>query len=625
MLINVRNRNIINLIINNPQTLEEISNKINVSTRTVRRDFIVINQILKEYDYQIFKDDKQYVIIDKANKLQKILERDSQLDFNNIEKELIYLVSLTNGKNIINLNNLAIELYISTDKLKEEVRQILLKYRLKFNYKKNNFIINISPQDKINLFCKVILKYFTNFKLEEIIIKEDIKQLSLSKMLKVLNSYFIVTDFKKIFNTIQEGFNISQIYINDQELFNLTIKLAIIMQQKEEIIKIKQEDNLISYKISDYIISNLQIVDKALITYMTNEISALIIEFEVEKIDYQRINDIQKLVSEFFKNFSFTNIKTQDLEYKILLHDRRVKSEQNNLHYKSTEDLTIIEELIQKNSKIYNVLQKINHQLKLYTVEELKYVFIYFVMEVENILLANRYNILVICSGGVGSSLMIKNQLERFLPNSNIQNTSLAKALNMDYQMMDLVISLTKLPNDLEDVVVNHVITSKDFAKIKEKLITKQTKSVQEHNPAEFFMNKVDDSTLDSVSSLKKCLTKLQQDEQIVDAEYLYQKLKKRESLGIGIPEANIAFYHTRSSSVKQGVIEIIKCQEFEVVGLDMQEQTCNIILLLLLPVVVEEEVTEKINLLSYELITNHNLIKSIKQFKLEEIKEIIN
>ncbi len=621
-MINLRKRKIINLLINNPLTFEEIEQEIGVSIRTIRRDFILISHILENYGYWLDKKNNSYVIDDPHMNLKSILEKNDQVDFELFEKLLIYCSFLTNKEATINLKQLIDIVFISIDKIKQELELFLIENKIKYTIIKNNLKLDISDNQKFKLYNQIILRFFSAYSLEEIILQEEIKELGISKIKPYLLNYFDINQFNYVIKEVQIVFNKYNKYLSDQELFELVIKILIYLKHKynfnftDELIYVAND------RIADDLTAIFKLTSKQDGNFILHAISNLITDLEFEKIDYKQIERTQRFISKIEDKLNLKFMKIKDLEYKIIMHDTRTKKQE--LQIISKDKIKFMDQLIIDNKIVYDVIEQINQELNLYSDSELLQIFIYILMSVEESIITRDYKILVVCSSGIATSQMIKKQIQMFLPNAEVDNIPLVKAIKFNHDNFDLIISNIATPNNFEDIIVNYSLQDSDFLNIKNLLLKRKQINYENKKKDQVNLNNFNYSNLDQEDGLKKHLLILKKENLIENDLYIYEKLKKREELGIGIPESDIAFYHTKSSSIKQIIIHTFITSKFEVLGLDLKNQKCKIILLMLIPESITSNYLEKINQLSYELISNKQLINEISTGKLSYLQEII-
>lgn len=217
---------ILELILKNTNGIKgtEISEKVNVTTRTIRNDIVSINNSLKFEHLKIHSSNKKgyYVEAENVDKIKNLIT--STKGFNNdLQQENRFFIIM--GKILftdkMHFFDLAECLYVSEQTVYKEVEKI--KYVLKSKYKVD--------------FLKVASNYIwveaSEFDIREVIfkiLKESLvsdQEECINKMQVFLNSKFDATEYKMLYRNIKKYFSYKNIMVNDKSLVMITASIYI--------------------------------------------------------------------------------------------------------------------------------------------------------------------------------------------------------------------------------------------------------------------------------------------------------------------------------------------------------------------------------------------------------------
>lgn len=619
-MLNERKQEIIKLIHNQQLDIEEIAEHIGVSSRTIRRDLINITDTLDELGYTIQKSKSVYKVIDENNNLFEKLNLRNTSVLNSEEKVAIAFSVLGNNEKKINIESVANDLFVTPSSIKSLVCQFLEEYNVQYKARGIQIAIDINDVECRELIVAILRNYIRTTDVNSIILEASINTPKIRNNY-ILKSYINVDLFDKLFIEIENIFNERNKYVTDFQLIMIAVTICV-SERQATICPLQYYDNtVITNSIIEEIIKTSGILNKAENNYLSNKLDSIITELEYERVNLALISDINEAILEVEQKIGIEFSDRRKLEYQICTHNARTSNKISDVHLNRNMSL---KQFVSDNMYIFEVIKTVD-KLNPYNEQNLQYILIYFVMALEETISSKEWKIFVICFGGVGTSLMIKKQLEKEYPNSFIQNLSYARALAGATNDADLIVSNYKLPNNLQNLVVGHVISKEDLKQINSILLKQSSdiKSVQKENNIIFNIGfQSNDKTCDQTT--ENILDYYQQTGVIADSKYIFQKLKKREMVGVGIPESNIAFFHTRSSSVKVLTVATYDVEQFETNGFDGKLMKCNKILLVLVPVEISDRMLERVNILSYSLISDEQLLTAIVKDDSQKIKSIL-
>lgn len=620
-MLSERKQEIVKLIHNNKLDIEVIAENLGVSSRTIRRDLINIIETLADMGYTVTKEKTVYMVNDENLTLFKELNESTTNNLNTEEKILVVLSAVAVGKSEVNLEQIANDLYVTPSSIKTLITKFLEDYSIVHRTSGLNLELELSSDKRRDFIIAMIRNYMLTTDINSIILKAaiDIPEV---RNYQVLESYIDINLFNKLLIEVEDIFNESNKYITDFQLIMIVMSICISSKQQYNNKLDDVETNIVSNQIIENLIAISEITTSSEIIYLKDKLDNIITELEYEKVDLTLISEISSAIGEVENKLGIEFNDKKKLEYQICTHNARTINKASDVHLSDNISLS---NFIKENIYLYEIIKSVD-RLRADDESNLQYLLIYFVMALEETLSSKKWQMYVICFGGMGTSLMIKKQLEKEYPNSIIENISYARALASITDNADLVVSNYKLPNNLQNLVVGHVVTKENIKEINSILLS-QSSRAHSIRPQEKIMYNVGYKTKDSNSDIAThhILDYYQSSSLLNDSDYVYQKLKKREAIGVGIPDSSIAFFHTRSSSINSLIIATYDVEPFTTRGFDGLEMECSKVLLVLVPVDISESLLEKVNILSYSLISDPELLQAIINDDLSKIKHVIN
>ncbi len=620
-MLNERKQEIIKLIHNQSLDLDEIANILNVSSRTVRRDLINIVETVQEMGYQVEKNKTVYKIIDDDYTLFEQINSKGNNNLNTEERIVVAMSSVVDGANEINIEDVANQMFVTPTSVKSLITNFLDNYNVSYKAKGIKVALDIDHVIRRELIVALLRDYIRTTDINAIILEATLDTTKVRNN-QIVRNYIEFELFERLFIEIENIFNDSNKYVTDFQLVMLVVTICVSSKQCKTNKLESNDTNVISNKIIDQIVMASEIVDKNEINYLVTKLDSIITELEYEKVNLALISEISEAIVEVENKLGVEFSNKRKLEYQICTHNARVVNINNDTHLTTNVSLT---NFVSENKYLFEIIKSVEGLYK-DDLDNLKYLLIYFVMALEDTLTSREWQIYVICFGGMGTSLMIKKQLEKEFPNSMIQNLSYARALSGATANADLIVSNSKLPNNLQNIVVGHVISKDNLKEINSILLHKSSKAMGLRQTEKIICNvgyQVKSSNYQTATQV--VLENYQLQGSLSNAQYIYEKLKKREQVGIGLPDSPIAFFHTRSSSINNLSITTYNTDQFETIGFDGQPMICNKVLLVLVPVDISDNLLDKVNILSYSLISDEQLIEAIINDNLEKIKQVLN
>lgn len=496
-----RQKDLLKNILNNEKTnISNIAKKNGVSSRTIYRDIEKITDELLLFNLYLIKKENKYAIRGDQGDLLELehIIHNSYYELTPLERKKFIIAELLTSKEPIKLDYFA-----KTFNLTAPTISYYLKDIEKW-LEKNNISIISKPGVgvKIESDEENIRKATTNFIYENVeldsIIKYvhkdyNTKELQDSKLLGLLDVK-IISQIEKSIIKLQQKYNYP---ILDKVYINLTIHIALAIKRieagEEIVLDLDTLNNLKNTKEFE--------MAETLTKYIEDSIGIRLPEDEIGYItmhllglDYKSTHDIE--YTAFVKKIVDTTIREANKTFHIdfFQDEVLVDSLTNHLMYtmfRIKSNLTIRNPMLKEIKEKYKILFKktqkiirvLENKFKINIPEdEIGYIAIHFGAAIER--MGNDfkvYDIVVVCSSGIGSSQMLLSKLKKFPQLNIIKSCSIVELENViKDNNIDLIISTIPLPNlDIKAIVVTPLLLDEDIKKIEEILSISNLHNIQ--------------------------------------------------------------------------------------------------------------------------------------------------
>ena len=259
-------------------------------------------------------------------------------------------------------------------------------------------------------------------------------------------------------------------------------------------------------------------------------------------------------------------------------------------------------------------------------------------LEDANLQKTRKYNVLVACPTGIGTSKLLASQLKQKFTNLNI--VAIVSAININYEFyqnegIDFIISTVEIKEaTIPVVIVNFMLDDKDIDNIvhqmqllpdeisedyradNKSLVEKLSelnlfgfyiKSILKNF---FYQNKVNVKSKEELCSFVSVYLLKENISQVLEAD-----LRSREEKGSTIIK-DLMLLHTKSKVIQNLTVGIIQLEKF----LKVNEKEVSTVLILLVPDKADEKALETMGVLSESIIENTNLLDILHQGSKAEI-----
>lgn len=465
-----RQKNIIKDLKYSKMSIKEISEKQNVTERTIRNDIKAINEELRPFESELLKNkDGNYFLFINDGKIFNEFEKQELLNFEfdfSEPRDRITYISLRYlfSAKYIKSEEFLDEMFISRSSMQndmKDVRELLAKYNLDFDVKPNYGLKLVGEEKDI----RNAISYLLN-KVNE------------NKYYSTIDDFSLIFDkgiLKKIYNIIVKNINNSDVKLSDFALNNLVIHIAIAIRRIEINQYFEKKLNNEFTHTSEFEIA------KKIVNDIEREFS---LDFPIDEVYYITMH---LLGTKLILNKNVKTISSKD-DIKILdLATKMIKAVDKEMRVNLIKDPELFNSIVQhlkpsiyrynNNMNIRNPLlssikanypsafdaakiasKVIEEELGIkFNEDELGYIAIHLGAAIERDKL--NYKIartLLVCTTGLGSSKLLKYKLEsRFSDKIEIVDTT--EFYNIDKyrdKSLDLVISTVPFKSQLDVPVI---------------------------------------------------------------------------------------------------------------------------------------------------------------------------
>ncbi|UJF15776.1 BglG family transcription antiterminator [Jeotgalibaca sp. MA1X17-3] len=683
MFLSSREKNIVQILLEqkNGMTVDYLSKKLNVSKRTIYREISSLESSLAPLQLQLVRESDGYQLMGEESALSDLKQQMNQSpnELSVQQRQSLLVIQLLMEEHEVKMEYLANELGVSISTIQSDlqsIEELFEAYQIDIIRKKAKGIKAIALETNRRLIITGLItseinsyNFFSLFMKDQEDNREKFEN-SANPFLKLLN----FDDVKQAYLAIKD---ISTIYfkeVTDIQYQRLVILLSLSIKRMrdgeyvsslmiDENIKSELQEN--NSRISREILNHLQTID-IIESFSLAEVFFLALQFQGLSV---------QLISEFSENY---NLK---LDYKIRKLIRLVSEEMKWNFY---HDETLIKDLTahlaaalnrakapmpESNNflltKIYDEYPELSLSIKqnlkeifpktVFLSNEVIYIVIHFASSYERNIQKPTLSALVICSSGVGTAKILESRLRKNIPEiKEIKISRISQLPTIKVEEYDLILSTIFLqgfnseykvvtPLLMEDEVksIKHYIrkhTSKKGQKIKRKI----DDIVPEHTDNDFrgFYEKISEANIildyfdiikvTDETELSSILSKISQQLEgtiLNNPEQVKLQLERRMELTpIGLPETNMALFHTIDSSIQKpyfGIYELT--HPIMIQAIDQQPIQMNRILLMLGPDPLSEHTQEILGSISSSIVASSKNSKLFNNGTKEEIRNYLS
>lgn len=560
-MLNTRLLYIIKLIfLNVGISLNDLSNRLNISERMLRYDIENINTIFKYYT------NKDVLSIKVSNIIPKIDEYEylelikniplHEYTLNSVEREKLLITNIFFLDNTFKLSKMSDKYNLSKSTIRTILRNINLKldeYGIEIKMSNKGYVLLGSEFD--------IRKYMINT-LKEIesetneFIKNILKDIVHIKYEKNIDEYR-----KKLLNFLKEedirindeAFEIILLYIyiskNRNKLGNLLkdneVSNRIFLTNTKEYIKIKEY-----FECEDFFEDDLLILtDFYLGLYNFNENNSFFLNWI--NIESLVDNILDNLTEEFNINFNDDNILKKELIHHIKPAIYRIS---NKLFLTENIHLEVLQEYSDIYYKAENALKCIKDIVNIeLDKEEIAYIIIMVKRSIDRLIKIDsirKTKILIVCGLGYSTSKLIHESLSDNFEVDILDNIPYNQLLNYEnLNKVDLIVTTLDFDIKTHEVIkVNPIFKDEDILKLEKYGLKKKSNKINESELLDFIIN---NKLKNKNEILKEIRRKFK--------GYIYQDLKKENKRIYEFLNEHNTKFNVNCSNIEQCFEEISK------------------------------------------------------------------
>lgn len=661
-----------NIISDDKLDIKDISNTFNISRRTVYRELSSINDFLREYELKIINAANGIIIEGNGENVEKLkldmigyrsgIEADSR-------RKLI-LSELLQVKEPVKLEYFSRKFDVSTATISYDLKELeeWLKKQGLTLIAKPGFGILVSGGE--NQFRKAIANFlYENVDTAELIdflktgyLKKNRLDRNIDLRLLNLIDYDTVLKIERAIAKLETEIDYN---IAESSYLGLTVHLALAVKRLEdgEPIEISDENLNELKNTKEYELA------KKLARYLEEELCIIIPEDELGYVTIHLIgakyrantentndNDVSEIAIDMVKkaeeafgvDFSGDALLIEGLKAHLGPTVYRLKMGLDIRNPLLNDIKSKYEALFKVCDKFCDVLrEKLNMDIP---EDEIGYIAMHFGAALERMKdVAKKYNIMVVCASGIGTSRMLMSKLKMF-PQINIVDVASSLKLKNINDRKDIDLIVSTIPIEIKDkkvIVVNPLLLKEDIDKLKEALntdfimdyggkkgeISDYQTLIHIANYGKQILNLsdnilfIDDVAGKNSEEIIEQLLKALLNEKLIDenqAADIKGRLLNRESLGkIILPDKGFVIYHCTMEGLKTHLV---------VVGRTVEEPKMKNLLggyekiktvFLMVASQNEGESIEVLGDLSVSLIEHNDLVDSFNNVKsIEEAKQ---
>lgn len=684
-----RQKNIIHIISDSDKeyiTVKNIADNLNVSTRTVQRDLVGIEEFLFENDFNLIKKPGKGLILNESKKainyLYELLDMiDSSKQYEKTERVNFILSRLLTSKQAIKYFAFSVYLDISEKTLSEDLNFIekwLSVYDIKLIRKRGEGI-SIEGEERAirKAQARLINEVLDNDKKLEILrgINDDTKVdfIRQNDVLSMIDRN-IIEKTKNALNNVFAKLNIS---LSDNSYIGLLVHISLAIERLKQNKKLDYSESIIN-TLKD---SKEYIFSEKIIEELEKEFEIEIPEFEIYYVamhikgakiigENQKENDVKDIIEAYQISDALIN-RMQEIFKLDLKSDSRLQEDLKThlipaltrLKFNFNIKNPILDEIKEKYNPIFLALKKISPKIfndisnismdNPIPDDEIGYIAIHFITSIERKIVDTvSINVLIVCPTGYGTSMLLATNLRNHLNNINIVGNASVMKLNKKYledNKIDLIVSTVDIDNIMEENNIKNIDyiempaipSDKDYVFITTKL--KNLSREKYYNKDLNLDSKLNDKSLvkdDSYNISKEIYNASIKLNRLFDDIRFFTKEKSKDLhiLSAKIISDNKIEYE----KIKKALIdrEKISTTYFEEYKLHLLHAKCDIekpklafgkikdsnqnIIVMISNKINNEEIIKLFSLLSSEIIENENFFKAIESFNENEIRKTV-
>lgn len=684
MIISNREKDIIRILLeqNRGISIDYLSEKLNVSSRTIYRELPRLEATLEHFNMKLAHDLNGYRIESKGEELKKLKNEISKSpeELTIEQRQNLLMIKLLFEEQTVKMESLATDLNVSLSTIQSDLEMaadFFKMYQLEIIRKKAKGIKVVGPENSRRLIATGFITseineyvFFHLFTEKDSLKKKDFTE-SNNPFLKLLKPSALEAAYHAIKSFLEENPN----HITDIQYQRLVIFLALTIMRIEEgkylttlprqesleneiqpqnltysenILFQLNEENIIKMFKKAEVVSlalQLQIFNARVVDEFSEEYD-MTLDFQVRKL----IRDVSKGMG---WSFNQDEVLFKDLLNHIATALNRAKAPipegRDNLLEKIQEEYPKLSQIVKEN------LEAIFPEV-IFLSNEIIYIVLHFASSYESTPSEPEISALVICSSGVGTAKILESRLRRNIPDiTTIQVARVSELSEIDLEDYDLILSTIFLRGLGEEYkVVSPMLMDNEVKSVQNLVEELQAKQQKKFGPVKsaisqpfgndfkslyekineantvfdyFDIINIENKENTSIAEILRQVCVHLEDIVLEHPEEVAQKLIKRMELApIGLPDSNIGLFHTVAKSVTKPYFGIYQLTHpIEISGVDRKPLQLKRILLMLGPDPLAENAQEILGSISAAVVESTENTELFNQGSATEIRDFLS
>lgn len=618
-------------------TVEELMRVLNVSKRTVYREIASIEASLAKFQLQINKPRGEgYRLIGDPFQIDALKQKIYQVSPNNfdmVQRQHALAITLLQADDAITMEALAYDFEVSIGTINADLSMIdesLEDFSLRIERQKTRGIyVHGGEKERRQILSSLLygnineydfFQYLHQLSLDETAVTEDF-------FLKVIRPESLLLARHAI---LEESHNLFE-SVTDNQLQQIMIILALSIDRllKGHVIDVAIGARRIStdiIKLSHQILGYIEVQLKQAINMNERHFFALQLEglnykapqnIFIESFDAEISYQIKEFIRITSQQTGFDFRKDETLYVDLMAHMKAAIKRPLSLVQKI--DNPLLQKILDEYQHIYEGVKVARQEIfedKKFSREEMAYIVIHFASSLERNPSSRNITALVLCSSGIGTSKILESRIGKYLPEINVIDVSkISQMDNIQFEQYDLILSTIFLPGFQHSYrVISPLLLDDEVKEIREymkqsllndlpKSETQQTiKEVKENFEDVYHTMKIANNLLQrfdikfvkSSGTLEETLHHILLGLEgyiLEDAGKVADRVIQRYlQAPIGIPNSNIALFHSTNEWVKEPYFGIYDLdRKYPIMGMDRRSIDLQRVLLMLAPEPLDE------------------------------------
>lgn len=658
-----------------PVSIKKVSEELNVSERTIRRDMKEVEDTLLAYDLKIKKEQGKIILIGTEKEKQNFRWYFMDLSYNEYspeERQQKILKALLKEDEGLKLVGLANDLNVTVSTISNDLTKLeeWLPDSVQVERRRGlGVFLKGTETQKRNLMSEVFSQQFPNYQLLKFFQEKSRSELTSEWMEDRLLNLVDESLLWKVEGKIREWREENPDVVSDESYLNLVVHIAIVVERileghfvqayrSDESLEDYPEFQLAKQLLAEILEMEEEAVPDGEATYVTLYLRGAkprtADEQFIENEDMQVVILANKIINQVEKELG-QNLPKGQLLKGLVSH---LKPTLRRL----TQGMRIYNPLLEsiKNDypELFLMIRRIFDQIYKEAIapdEEIGYLVLHFGSVILQLESENEFSGLVVCASGIGTSRMLVTRLHQRVPQLKHLNTVSLFELprTIAEKKVDIIISTIDLGNvDFEYFLVSPILTEQELAQIEMFLRNKGT-TYQKRIPKEeqksqltlleasnyleeqqiylgvvlsilknFKYGKLAEQVGTIEDVIRAICTQLLEKDPEIEVEILVNALYgEGKWSGFGIPDTKIGMFHARDESIKQPFFQLFSLEQpILIKSMDDSKLLVDKLVLLLAPEKFSQQGLEVLSFISANFVDNEELCHLLEYSSVDEV-----